>query len=69
MADEAVVQGIIDAELGGVKELDEDIFAYIAGIVHDTDSHGCDPETLCETVSGLVILCGQDVPMASLERV
>lgn len=40
----------MDAQLGAVKELDEDIFAYILGIVKDIDAHGCDPETLAETV-------------------
>lgn len=48
--DAAAVEAVVDAELGAVKELDEDVFAYILGIVKDVDSHGCDPETLAETV-------------------
>ncbi|CAM9619271.1 unnamed protein product [Scytosiphon promiscuus] len=47
---DAAVEGVVDAQLGAVKELDEDIFAYILGIVKDVDAHGCDPETLAETV-------------------
>lgn len=50
MSDQTAIEAVVTAELGGVKELDEDIFAYILGIVQDTDSHGCDPETLTETV-------------------
>lgn len=48
---DAAVEAVVDKQLGSVKELDEDIFAYILGIVKDVDSHGCDPETLLETVS------------------
>lgn len=48
---DAAVEAVVDAQLGTVKELDEDIFAYILGIVKDVDAHGCDPETLAETVS------------------
>lgn len=48
--DAAAVEAVVDAELGAVKELDEDVFAYILGIVQDVESHGCDPETLAETV-------------------
>lgn len=48
---DAEVEAVVDAQLGAVKELDEDIFAYILGIVKDIDAHGCDPETLAETVS------------------
>lgn len=48
---DAEVEAVVDAQLGAVKELDEDIFAYILGIVKDVDAHGCDPETLAETVS------------------
>lgn len=48
--DEAV-ETVVDAQLGAVKKLDEDIFAYILSIVKDVDAHGCDPETLAETVS------------------
>lgn len=47
---DAAVEAVVDAQLGAVKELDEDIFAYILGIVKDVDAHGCDPETLAETV-------------------
>lgn len=47
---DAEVEAVVDAQLGAVKELDEDIFAYILGIVKDVDAHGCDPETLAETV-------------------
>lgn len=47
---DAAVEAVVDAELGAVKELDEDVFAYIVGIVKDVDAHGCDPETLAETV-------------------
>lgn len=48
----ATVKGVVESQLGGVRELDDDIFAYILGIVQDVDSHGCDPETLTETVRG-----------------
>ncbi len=47
---DAAVEAVVNEELGAVKELDEDIYAYILGIVKDTDAHGCDPETLAETV-------------------
>lgn len=47
---DAEVEAVVDSQLGAVKELDEDIFAYILGIVKDTEAHGCDPETLAETV-------------------
>lgn len=46
------VKAVVEKQLGGVRELDDDIFAYILGIVQDVDSHGCDPETLSETVRG-----------------
>lgn len=46
----AAIEAVVDAELGAVRELDEDIFAYVLGIVQDVDAHGCDPETLAETV-------------------
>lgn len=48
---DAAVNEVVNAQLGAVKELDEDVFAYILGIVKDVDAHGCDPETLGETVS------------------
>lgn len=48
---DAAVNEVVNAQLGAVKELDEDVFAYILGIVMDVDAHGCDPETLGETVS------------------
>ena len=47
---DAAVNDVVHAQLGAVKELDEDVFAYILGIVKDVDAHGCDPETLGETV-------------------
>lgn len=47
---DTAVQAVVDNELGAVKELDEDVFAYICGIVKDIDSHGCHAETLSETV-------------------
>lgn len=47
---DAQVEAVVNAQLGAVKELDEDIFAYVLGIVKDIDAHGCDPETLAETV-------------------
>lgn len=50
MSDQTAVEAVVNTELGAVKELDEDIYAYILGIVQDIDSHGCDPETLQETV-------------------
>lgn len=57
MDDPAAVEAVVDEQLGGVRELDEDIFAYILGIVKDVDSHGCDPETLAETVRTLLHSC------------
>ena len=50
LSNDTAVEAVVDNELGSVKELDEDVFAYIVGIVKDVDSHGCDPETLSETV-------------------
>lgn len=50
-ATDVAVNEVVNAQLGAVKELDEDVFAYILGIVKDVDAHGCDPETLAETVS------------------
>lgn len=47
---DTAVQEVVDTELGAVRELDEDVFAYISGIVKDIDSHGCHSETLSETV-------------------
>lgn len=47
---DAAVEALVEKQLGAVKELDEDIFVYILGIVKDVDAHGCDPETLAETV-------------------
>lgn len=47
---DTAVEAVVDAQLGAVKDLDEDIFAYILGIVKDVEAHGCDPETLAETV-------------------
>ena len=47
---DAAVEAVVNEQLGAVKELDEDIYAYILGIVKDIDAHGCDPETLAETV-------------------
>lgn len=47
---DAAVEDVVNAQLCAVKELDEDVFAYILGIVKDVDAHGCDPETLGETV-------------------
>lgn len=55
-SDDAAVENIVRKELGAVKELDDDVYAYILGIVKDVDSHGCDPETLAETVR-LIYLC------------
>eukprot|EP00752_Nemacystus_decipiens_P014231 g12659.t1 len=55
---DAEVEAVVDAQLGAVKELDEDIFSYILGIVKDTDAHGCDPETLSETVGQFLLSSG-----------
>lgn len=54
MDDPVAVEAVVDEQLGGVRDLDEDIFSYISGIVKDVDSHGCDPETLGETVRELL---------------
>lgn len=61
---DAAVESVVETELGAVKELDEDVFAYIMGIVKDVDSHGCDPETLSETVrpSTVCLSLGKHIP-------
>ncbi|CAN0118455.1 unnamed protein product, partial [Laminaria digitata] len=55
---DAAVNHVVNAQLGAVKELDEDVFAYILGIVKDVDAHGCDPETLGETVGQFLLSSG-----------
>ncbi|CAM9838240.1 unnamed protein product [Ascophyllum nodosum] len=58
LSNDTAVEAVVDNELGSVKELDEDVFAYIVGIVKDVDSHGCDPETLSETVGQFLLSSG-----------
>ncbi|CBN75378.1 conserved unknown protein [Ectocarpus siliculosus] len=55
---DAAVEAVVEKQLGAVKELDEDIFVYILGIVKDVDAHGCDPETLAETVGQFLLSSG-----------
>ncbi|CAM9133659.1 unnamed protein product, partial [Choristocarpus tenellus] len=58
MGDAAAIQVVVEAELGGVKALDEDIFDYLSEIVADTDSHCCDPKNLTETVGQFLLSSG-----------
>jgi hypothetical protein len=52
------VEQVLSEHLSALKEIDGDVYEYVGGILNDVEAHGCDAETLQESVAPFLLSSG-----------